>query len=289
MVGIYVGVFLSKTKISTLDTRIKIKHAKKILPITKVDLFKLLTSINLSDQIEKRIEGYDVRLLTSKLSEGLVDKLLEIDSCRSILEYVFEQLNQNRRYANPRALQEDALNTALKVFGLRISPRVKSVFTKSDETALDTLVPVIEDRVIEHDARTVSGFDLIKSDITGRAVFEGQDGRILEVITANRGKLENVLGVDLIYFNRTKRSIVMVQYKMMDPIVDANGKVVDWSYRPNDQLMEEIQRMKSFVKNGLPGEFEYRFNAEVFYLKFVKRDGSMEDAAVVMPLTIMKL
>jgi hypothetical protein len=60
-----------------------------------------------------------------------------------------------------------------------------------------------EDSVIEHDARHLPGFDLVGSDITGRAVFT-KDRERLEIFTANRRPLEHVFGVDLIYLNATR-------------------------------------------------------------------------------------
>jgi hypothetical protein len=74
-----------------------------------------------------------------------------------------------------------------------------------------------EDTVIEHDARWIPGWTMDSSDVTGRAVFT-QGREELQVFTANKQPLEQLFGVDLIYLNETRRSIVMVQYKMMEPL-----------------------------------------------------------------------
>ncbi len=140
----------------------------------------------------------------------------------------------------------------------------------------------MEDPVVEHDARTFPDYELIGSDITGRAVFEKGRER-LEVFTANRRPLEKVFGVDLIYFNTTRQNIVMVQYKMLEPY-KRKDRDTDWVYRPDANLNSEIKRMQKFTNQHPPGPYEYRLNPEVFYLKFVKRDGALRNAGIVLPI-----
>jgi hypothetical protein len=50
------------------------------------------------------------------------------------------------------------------------------------ETAI-ARISIMEDSVIEHDARYIPGYDLVKSDLTGPAVFERKNERLV-VITA---------------------------------------------------------------------------------------------------------
>jgi len=99
------------------------------------------------------------------------------------------------------------------------------------------------------------------------------------VFTANKLPLEEVFGVDLIFFNMTRRSVVMLQYKMLEP-----DGASDWIYRPDAQLDEEIQRMRAFSADFPAGAGEYRLNPDIFYFKFVKRDGAVGDASLIMPL-----
>jgi hypothetical protein len=102
------------------------------------------------------------------------------------------------------------------------------------------------------------------------------------VFTVNRRPLEHVFGVDLIYLNITRQNIVMVQYKMLEP--DLEGPDTDWIYRPDAKLDSEMRRTRKFARNHSPGPFEYRLNPEVFYLKFVKRDGAISNGAIVTPI-----
>ena len=131
------------------------------------------------------------------------------------------------------SLQRHAVKTTLGVFGMSGDVELESVVLgEGRETALAS-VSMIEDAVVEHDARHVPGYDLVGSYLTGRAVFTKGAER-LEVYTANRRSLEHVFGVDLIYLNATRQNIVMLQYKMLERSRKGGGE--DWIYRPDDQL-----------------------------------------------------
>jgi hypothetical protein len=203
-------------------------------------------------------------------------------------------------------VQEDAVQTALKAFGLATNDRAERVeliegkatalarlpvmedaveekpSPTRDQVILQTRMPLIEDSAIEKDARSVPGYILTSSDLTGRAVFK-KGRETLEVFTANRRDLEHVFGVDLIYVNLTKRNIVMVQYKMLEPN-RRDGEATDWLYRPDSGMAKELARMKRFAKQHAPGPLEYRLNSQVFYLKFVKRDAALSSGGIVTPI-----
>ena len=148
-------------------------------------------------------------VLSPKLSAALIDALVAIPPNQGPIRAVAESLTAPKRYANFAAVQEDAVQTALKAFGLAASDRASRVdLVESQSTAL-ARVPLMEEAVIEHDARAVHGYTLSASHITGRALFEKGTEK-LEVFTANRRDLEHVFGVDLTYLNLAKKNIVMV-------------------------------------------------------------------------------
>ena len=179
-------------------------------------------------------------------------------------------------------MQEDAVQIALKAFGLASGDRALSLeLVKGRETAMGR-IPIMEDSVIEHDARHIPGYELVGSDLTGRAVFE-RGSEKLEVFTANRRPLERVFGVDLIYFNASRQNIVMLQYKMLKEQSWTDTET-DWIYRPDTKLEEEIRRMRLFATDHEPSHHEYRLNPAVFYLKFVKRDCSISSGGIIIPI-----
>lgn len=280
---IFFGIANSLSTVATLDTRLGIRRALKISPSSQTDLLNLVTDVRHNTNIKSRFDTQDtVFALSPKLSSHLLDQLAAVKSNHGPLHAVSAALNVPKRFKGAEALQQDAIQTALKAFGLSSEEQAVSLETvEGKETGL-ARVNIFEDSVIEHDARTVPGYSLVGSDLTGRAVFKKADER-LEVFTANRRDLEHVLGVDLIYINVSKQNVVMLQYKMLEPAGRA-GAGNDWVYRPDANLGLEIERMKRFSKAHAPGEYEYRLNRQVFYFKFVKRDGAISNGGIIMPL-----
>jgi hypothetical protein len=93
--------------------------------------------------------------------------------------------------------------------------------------------------------------------------------------------LERAFGVDLIYLNVIRRNLVMLQYKMLEP---PSGNSTDWMFWPDDQLSEELERMRRFAQHNSGPSSEYRLNPATFYFKFVKRDGSLRKGGIIMPI-----
>lgn len=303
----YLGIVSSRSPITTLDTRIKIKRAVRIEPATEDGLVTLLGTGPQANLLRKKLESTaPVIVLSPKLSSALIESMAAIPANQGPMRTVAESLHIPQRYTNFSAVQEDAVQTALKAFGLTANDRAEQVelidgratalarlpmmedavderpSPSGDQALRQVRTPLIEDSAIEKDARSVPGYTLTSSDLTGRALFKKGHEK-LEVFTANRHDLEHVFGVDLIYVNLTKKNIVMVQYKMLEPN-RRNGEATDWLYRPESNMTKEIARMKRFSKQHAPGPLEYRLNPQVFYLKFVKRDGALSGGGIVTPI-----
>lgn len=280
---IYLGLISSKSAISTLESRIKIKRGNQIVPRTKPELFSLIQNKTHSTNLIKRFETINsVISLSPKLSSYLIDRLASIQDNHGPMRNVIATINAPTHYSSNIALQDDAVQVAFKAFGLESGEYALSLeLVEGRESAMGR-VPIMEDSVIEHDARSIPGYDLVGSDLTGRAVFE-RDGERLEVFTANRRPLERVFGVDLIYQNLSKQNIVMLQYKMLEE-KNLSDTDTDWIYRPDSSLEEELRRMKLFATGHDPNHQEYRLNSSVFYLKFVKRDKSVNSGSVIIPI-----
>ena len=278
----YFGIVSSRSAVTTLETRIKIKRALSIDPPSEQSLGNLVVDQPFTSNLKRKLGSeQSVIVLSPKLSRAILDALVKIESNRGALHAVAASLSAPRRFKGAAALQEDAIQTALKAFDAGNGEgAVRLELVKGRTTGL-ARVGIIEDSVIEHDARSIHGYNLIGSDLTGRAMFQRGDQQ-LEVFTANRRSLEQVFGVDLIYLNLTQQNIVMLQYKMLEP--SRRKDSTDWLYRPDEQLDEEVRRMSRFSE-VVPGDsHEYRLNAGVFYLKFVKRDGALKSGSVIIPL-----
>ncbi|WP_282704035.1 hypothetical protein [Streptomyces sp. CC219B] len=167
-----------------------------------------------------------------------------------------------------RAQEKDAVTLSLDIFGMGRGPLMPA------STNLNTEAPFLsgvetysanEDAMIWHDTQFFEGVQSTPGSVLGSAIFELPDGRKLTVFNANRGPIERALGVDLVYYNHTRNSYLMLQYKRM--IREAR----DWRYRGDAQFYEEVRRMQrhnmdspSGIKDG------YRLNPLPFYFKFIR-------------------
>ncbi|WFF41217.1 hypothetical protein EVC62_06710 [Salinicola endophyticus] len=107
----------------------------------------------------------------------------------------------------------------------------------------------------------------------GVSRFE-QGSRVLEVVYANKNPLERTLGVDLIYYNKSFRSFVLVQYKLMKEKSGVEG----FCYRPDEQLDKEVARINDFqekvkIKSDISNHEEFRLNHDGFLYKLVPNKG----------------
>lgn len=285
---IYFGLVSSKAAITTLDTRLKVSRAVQISPSSVATLANLVTEAPYAKMFSTRLHSEQlVTLLSSKLSSHVIEKLAGIQSNRGGMRAVADSLSAPKRFRGNAALQEDAIRTAMAAFGLASNDQASKVDLVDGQPSALSRVSIMEDSVVEHDARSVPGYTLIQSGVTGRALFTKGEEQ-LEVFTANRRDLEHCFGVDLIYVNLTKENVVMLQYKMLEP-VGKIGDETDWVYRPDGQLDAEISRMKSFVQSHTPGPKEFRLNSQVFYMKFVKRDATLGSGGIIIPLDYFEL
>lgn len=278
---LYVGVVRNKLAVSTLDSRVRVQLASPIEPITFEELRGLLGEASSDRRMADQLfDGSPVRRLSKGLSLLIIENLLARVKNEKVLKNINRAIHSPGSRGENRLLQSDAISTALKIFDLPPSAKARLMeLSDTSESALEN-VRILEDAIIEHDARSMPGLQIQDSDVSGRAVFSSGKER-LEVITANKRPLEEVFGVDLIYFNKIKRSLVMVQYKMLEKEGREDGR---WVYRPDGQLIAEIERMHRFLVDNPAGSEPYRLNSAAFYLKFVKRNREDGTRGIVLPL-----
>jgi hypothetical protein len=207
------------------------------------------------------------------LSGAVIDALVKDQQNSESIRRAALSLPKLRKKSAPEWAQSDAVRTALAAFGVSKTamPRMVEIEDGSDSTLNGLDVRVLEDNVINKDASEIPGFTLLKKYVTGRAVFEKNDER-LDVYTANKGPLEEMLGVDLIYVNEVVGNTVMVQYKMLEP--QGVQTTTDWIFRPDSQFELEVSRMKLPLLKGRIDD--YRLHRDPFFFKFVKRKGDGE-------------
>lgn len=219
-------------------------------------------------------------LLTPKSFEAVVNAIRELSpETGPILDLYSRQRAELIKRLSPAirrafAFQKEAVAAALKIAGLPREPlqRWTPKGVAKPISFLEGLheVRVREDAMVINDLMNLPGYDLIKKLPYNAAIFQGDSER-LTVILANKQPLEQLLGTDLIYFNETYKSFVMVQYKAME-----EEKGGECFRLPNQQLTEEILRMdralaelKKCDSNDICAGF--RLNENPFFLKLCYR------------------
>jgi len=225
-------------------------------------------------------------LLTEKGFSAVVETIRQIAPQASTLLGRFSEARTGRirrlsaKARDNLAQQKEALLTALSIAGLSRDPVQE--WSPSDETPVSFLdglpsVRLREDPMVISDLQNLPGFEVIRTYPYGAAVFESEKGtERLTVILANRLPLEEQTGTDLIYFNETYQSFVMVQYKAMEREDRESGLWEPVFRIPNRQLKEEIDRMdvvlgalKACAPNTEIGGF--RLTENPFFLKLCSR------------------
>jgi hypothetical protein len=171
------------------------------------------------------------------------------------------------------AVQKETLTVALQIAGIETEEVL--TWSPSDGTPrffLEGLpeATVREDAMLASDFADLPGFSTVRKFSFAAKMFQSRrDPRIrLKVMMANRLPLEQQTGADLIYYNETYRSFVMVQYKAMEQ--GSDGPEFRWGLK--DQLADEIARMdglletlKTLPEDRTPASF--RLHTNPFFLK----------------------
>lgn len=266
----YMATATRKTAVSTFDSRLSLKKLRTLKQASFQEIEDIVPGTRMKRLLHARIpaEG-GFSILTSKLSAHLIEELAKDADNQAALDAAFSLLPRLRQIPNSDWAQEDAIQSAMAAFGIRGNAIPDQVVLKRGTSSGLGLIGahLYEDNVVHADASQLPGFDTIASDVTGRAIFQKRDERLV-IYTANKLPLEKMLGVDLIYINETRGNIVMVQYKMLEETRQDNGNY-DWLFRPDKQLRDEIVRMQIPVFKGVLSD--YRLSRNPFFFKFVKR------------------
>jgi hypothetical protein len=283
--GLKVGFLKSIQPVSTFDSRVSFDLVDDLSKSSLQELFSQIPEPNLKASITRlSASTRKFEKISKKLGERLVRVLLQDPMDAAAMRPIVWRLNIPKKNRNARALQLDAVKLALKAFGAAETDAVE-IHLSSSDTALAG-ARLQEDAVIEHDAREIDGWSLDKSQATGWARFIRGSGRdSLEIFTANKRPLEELFGVDLIYLNQVRKSLVMVQYKMLEPSqrdwTSETHEEKEWTVRIDQQFKKELEKMTLFDKDLEP-KGAYRLNPTTFFFKLVKRDSETKSAGFIL-------
>jgi hypothetical protein len=249
----HVAVGRRGTRSGTGLRRLNIEKAEKLAaPISVRRVVNRLPKRNKTYTEQRLAAG---GLLSEKSFAAVVEAIRQLAPHSSaILERYSSARAERINRLSPRARenlahQKEAVLTALSIAG--IGREEVQEWSPPDGTPVSFLdgLPTArlrEDPMVVHDLMHLPGFDVLKTYPYNAAVFESDSER-LTVILANRLPLEEQTGTDLIYFNETYQSFVMVQYKAMER-ADRKSGIPLYLYRlPDAQLKEEIDRMDAVL------------------------------------------
>jgi hypothetical protein len=175
------------------------------------------------------------------------------------------------------AIQKETITAALQIAGIETEEIFSWAPNDIPSRSFLEGMPearVREDAMLATDFATLPGFEAIRSYPFAAREFQSTENPAirLTVIMANRLPLEKQTGADLIYYNETYRSFIMVQYKAMEN--GSDGPEFRW--QKNDYLAGEIERMECLIEelrlipeDHKPGSF--RLHSNPFFLKICPR------------------
>ncbi|CCA89984.1 hypothetical protein [Novosphingobium sp. PP1Y] len=271
-----IGIVRSRQAISSLDTRVAFDFVDDIEPGSLSRLLRYVETPTLRHAAAQlRAASQEITAVSSQLGQSMIAALAANEANAPVLRRILAWIAGRGRVENAVVMQHDAIKLAVNAFGgdgeaYELAVRGPSAIAS---------IRVLEDAAIEHDARWLPGWTMDDSDLTGRARFRKHDGE-LEIYTANRRPLEELLGVDLIYLNERRGALVMVQYKMLERDRDLGE---GWQVRINWQFQDELDRMRQFDCDLEP-EGPYRLHPGAFFVKMMKRHSAASAAGIVISL-----
>lgn len=145
--------------------------------------------------------------------------------------------------------QQDALRSALKAFNVKI-PNYEDGWEYDSYTDSSTYLDgfdnefteemMTEDDIINHDSKFFGDYVSVGSVNVKTKAFSDGNNTIL-VTMENRNAVEDVLGVDMVYYNENEESFCFIQYKRMK----RNKKGTAYSYYPSSDgnYQKDIETM----------------------------------------------
>lgn len=247
-----------------------------------IDVTRLLNIVHIGvhqslDEARYR-DQFSPLMFSSRQSDMMLDALKRISPEAS--EYIDRLLSvePEEDRADMRRLREerDAVETSLRLSNLSaLAPRLllqsrTLVRGYESNTAFGlTFDPgrVIdnEDALIASDLRRFDE-DSTLTEIAGSAVRVVDRDLELTVMNVNREELENVHGVDLIYYDHIRDKAVAVQYKRLEWVSSM------WVYRRKSDLEAQLQKMANYTSPAVTSAEDLRLSSSPFFFKFVHQD-----------------
>jgi hypothetical protein len=251
--------------VETLEIGDNVSSAERLKRISVTDWMSLLTAIKrLRPAIAEQLDTLVQRREETRRIVGDSTRLLRLMEQRDALGLVLDMASLDRQTVMREANYE----------------KVEAAMS-----ALDLLdhEPLQEQDVIQQDQKIFE--TLLMSDM--RSVrFKGSGDREVRVYVYDKKPLETVLGIDLLIYQESYKSFLLLQYKNMEQIPAKRGQT--WSYLVDDQIRIQMAAMTTGLsamqrQANLPQCLnDWRLNSGPFYFKFCEttRPNARDDALV---------
>ena len=174
--------------------------------------------------------------------------------------------------------ERDAVTTAVRFAGMSSSAHPRQYSTEHLEAGLAfglsfnrRYVNDNEDDLLAADLRRFDDTAQLR-EIAGSMVAVNDRKLRLTIINVNRKRLEQVHGVDLIYYDHITDSAVAVQYKRLKKLdIMLNGRIrSQWVYRDKSQLVKQLNLMRPHTASQALIADDWRLSSSPSFFKFVK-------------------
>lgn len=267
--AIALGRVRSSPRPTTTDDRIVITESLLIDPLSVAALISATVTPNRREV--RAASRTQAAALNDAAAESLVDALGRL---RPDLLPIIENLRRGRdaeaiqgEAGEVLVMERDAVRLAMSIAGLDPSPLQEWNGLSRNGFLASLAYSTPEDVLVSHDA---SRFPDWTAEPGGRPdwIAYGDGQNHMRIGNVNKTKLENTLGVDLIYHHLEADTLVLVQYKRMRK--DARG---EWFYRPDKQLHEELDRMRPYDRRGMIDDSArtWRLHPRGFVIKLVRQ------------------
>lgn len=276
------GLAQSQWMTSKLDTRVRFSSVRELdTPLGLDELYATLPA-KLRHYAEGAFGSSGVLPPTSGDAVLAAPRRLRPEA-DAILQILFDARSSSElaTTAHRRQLlleQRDALALGLEAAGLDSKAALKKWEDPSGDAPFMLGLSesaTSEAALIRHDLNHLDEWTNLGGAIHDVIEFRDprDDHRKVTVIYADKEPLEEQLGTDLVYYRHNNPGYVAVQYKRLKS-EPTKGDPLKSVYRPDDQMKEEIERMRKVSTPGNALKIEnWRLSPEPFYVKLC--DGLM--------------
>ena len=279
----WLGRAVAKVRVTDRDRRVEISDIEEFAGISLDILRRYVYQRSKHTLPSSGLLPENVATLTV---EGLIDAFPHLDE-------VVRRLSQSDGLSLPEGVRGQFLNEQRDQTGLlleiegfsrellrevSVTPQTPSFLSGLPRNGQPRYIS--EATVLTRDLNRFPGLvEAVTADADWR-LFEG-GGRRLFILSSDREPIEKTTGTDMVYFNETMKSFVLVQYKRAIRDRRSTRRSELWYYADKN-LDDELERMRMVdeLYGGKPGDF--RLFDQACWLKICEPDAEVENPAELM-------